>query len=151
MGWVWEADKSPILQSLFIALLSCTRRLTNFIIYGLKWYMTALNWRIIKYFLFVKYFWSNKAIIHYGTTRKMASFICCHKRSVYGVLFCWFWARPSAPGARLYINFSFIITVIERVLHFNELKLLSWMSSDGHERAVKRFTNVKGRWNHYSS
>lgn len=61
--------------------------LTNFIIYGLKWYMAALNWRIIKYFLFVKYFWSNKAIIHYGTTGKMASFICRHKRSVYGVVF----------------------------------------------------------------
>lgn len=78
--------------------------LTNFIIYGLKWYMTALNWGIIKYFLFVKYFWSNKAIIHYGTTGKTTAFICCHKCSVYGVLFCWlYWRRPrDAHKPRLY-------------------------------------------------
>lgn len=78
--------------------------LTNFIIYGLKWYMTALNWRIIKYFLFVKYFWSNKAIIHYGTTGKTTAFICRHKRSVYGVLFCWLYCRRArdAHKPRLY-------------------------------------------------
>lgn len=82
--------------SRFCTFVSASRWwLTNFIIYGLKWYIAALKWRIIKYFLFVKYFWSNKAIIHYGTTGKMASFICCHKRSVY----CWLFAGPFRGAA----------------------------------------------------
>lgn len=78
--------------------------------------MVALNWWIIKYFLFVKYFRGNKAIIHYGTTEKMASFICRHKRSVYGVFFCCL--SPVELSTRVHINLAFIITVIEkRVLY----------------------------------